>query len=99
MGTGRYAPTHDVAPSAVSIAVAIDVNCQLSITEGLRQDGAGTSLFSLPATPISLAQIPSTNAGLSGTFWVRHAETTDFSSVRSKHYLSDFGAPLKVPYF
>ena len=29
MGTGRYAPTHDVAPSAVSIAVAIDVNCQL----------------------------------------------------------------------
>jgi hypothetical protein len=53
----------------------------------------------MPATPISLAQIPGTDAGLSGTFWVRHAETTDFSSVRSKHYLSDFGAPLKVPYF
>ena len=99
MGTGRYAPPHDVAPSAVSIAVAIDVNCQLSITEGLRQDGAGTSLFPILATPISLAQIPGTNAGLSGTFWVRHAETTDISSVRSKHYLSDTRAPLKVPYF
>ena len=28
---GRYAPTHDVAPSAVSIAVAIDaINCTIN---------------------------------------------------------------------
>ena len=68
-------------------------------SKDFRQDGAGTSLFSLPATPISLAQIPGTDAGLSGTFWVRHAETKDISSVRSKYYLSDIRTPLKVPYF
>ena len=29
--SGRYAPTHDVAPSAVSIAVAIDaINCTIN---------------------------------------------------------------------